>query len=73
VSYRIGGMVAPALREREALLGVLEDWTAALRTGSTPMTDGQAGLRVLRVLEAAETSLREGSAPVPVPSLAVTA
>jgi predicted dehydrogenase len=73
VSYRIGSMVAPALREREALLGVLEDWTAAIRTGSRPMTDGHAGLRVLSVLEAAETSLREGSAPVPVQPPAVTA
>jgi predicted dehydrogenase len=66
-------MTAPALREREALLGVLEDWTAAIRTGSKPMTDGHAGLRVLRVLEAAETSLREGSAAVALPSLAVAA
>ena len=73
VSYRIGSMVAPALREREALLGVLEDWTAAIRTGSTPMTDGHAGLRVLRVLEAAELSLEEGGAPVPLQSRAVTA
>jgi predicted dehydrogenase len=72
VSYRIGSMVAPALREREALLGVLEDWHAAIRTGSTPLTDGHAGLRVLRVLEAAETSLHEGSAPIPLRSLAVT-
>jgi predicted dehydrogenase len=65
VSYRIGSMVAPALREREALLGVLEDWAWAIRTGGRPMTDGHAGLRVLRVLEAAEASLRNGSAPVP--------
>jgi predicted dehydrogenase len=65
VSYRIGNMVAPALREREALLGVIEDWTGAIRTGRTPMTDGRAGLRVLRVLEAAQASLEHGSAPVP--------
>jgi predicted dehydrogenase len=69
VSYRIGSMVAPALREREALLGVLEDWTGAIRTGRAPMTDGHAGLRVLRVLEAARASLCDGSAPVPLRSL----
>jgi predicted dehydrogenase len=66
VSYRIGSMVVPALREREALLGVLEDWTDAIRTDRAPMTDGHAGLRVLRVLEAAQVSLERGAAPVPV-------
>jgi predicted dehydrogenase len=71
VSYRIGSMVAPALREREALLGVLEDWTGAIRTGRPPMTDGHAGLRVLRVLEAARASLCDGSAPVPLRALVV--
>lgn len=69
VSYRIGSMVAPALREREALLGVLEDWAGAIRTGRPPMTDGHAGLRVLRVLEAARASLSDGSTPVSLPTL----
>jgi predicted dehydrogenase len=69
VSYRIGSMVAPALREREALLGVLEDWAGAIRTGRAPMTDGHAGLRVLRVLEAARASLSDGSAPVALSTL----
>ena len=64
VSYRIGSMTAPALREREALSGVLQDWTAAITTGRAPMTDGYAGLRVLRILEATEASLRTGGAPV---------
>jgi predicted dehydrogenase len=68
VSYRIGSMVAPALREREALLGVLEDWAGAIRTGRAPMTDGHAGLRVLRVLEAAQASLGNRSTPVPLRS-----
>ena len=64
VSYRIGSMTAPALREREALSGVLQDWTAAITTGRAPMTDGYAGLRVLRILEATEASLCTGGAPV---------
>jgi predicted dehydrogenase len=65
VSYRIGSMVAPALRERESLLGVLEDWAGAIRTGRPPMTDGHAGLRVLRVLQAAQMSLGNSSTPIP--------
>jgi len=71
VSYRIGSMVAPALREREALSGVLEDWASAIRTGRRPMTDGFAGLRVLRVLEAAQASLQSGGGPVPLGELVV--
>jgi predicted dehydrogenase len=70
VSYRIGSMVAPALREREALLGVLADWTGAIRTGRAPLTDGHAGLRVLRVLEAAQASLAGNASPVPLASMA---
>ena len=69
MSYRIGSMVAPALREREALSAVLEDWTNAVRTGCPPMTDGHAGLRVLRVLEAADLSLQNGGVPVPLQTL----
>ena len=42
--------------------GCCEDWAGAIRTGRAPMTDGHAGLRVLRVLEAAQASLREGAA-----------
>jgi predicted dehydrogenase len=68
ISYRIGCMTAPALREREALSEVLRDWTGAIRTGSAPMTDGHAGLRVLRILEAAEASLLEGGRPMPLRS-----
>ena len=69
VSYRIGSMVAPPLREREALRGVLEDWAGAIRTRRRPMTDGLAGLRVLRVLEAAQASLAHGGGPVPLRAL----
>ncbi len=64
VSYRIGNMVAPALEETEALRSVLKDWAGAIRDERAPETDGPAGLRVLRVLEAADASLRAGSRPV---------
>lgn len=73
VSYRIGSMVAPALREREALSGVLQDWAGAIRTGRAPLTDGYAGLRVLRLLEAAQASLRNGSRPMPLQALPLVA
>jgi predicted dehydrogenase len=73
VSYRIGSMVAPALREAEALSGVLQDWAGAVRTGRAPMTDGYAGLRVLAVLEATKASLDHGGTPMPLRSLPLVA
>ena len=65
VSYRSGDMVAPALREREALQGVMEELADCIRTGRASRTDGQAGLRVLDVLEAASRSLEFHGAVVP--------
>ena len=40
------------------------EFAAAIRGGRAPVTDGAAGLRVLSVLEAAQTSLRARGALV---------
>ncbi|MEY9887624.1 putative dehydrogenase [Catenulispora sp. MAP12-49] len=66
VSYRTGDMVAPALNEREALAVAVEEFARAVRTGTPAATDGRAGLRVLRILEAASRSLAENGALVAV-------
>jgi predicted dehydrogenase len=58
VSYRTGDMVAPALREQEALRSMLAEYAASIIEGRAPATDGWAGLRVMRVLAAAAKSLR---------------
>ena len=67
ISYRSGDMVAPALGEREALGMMVEEFGRAIRTGTTPLTDGRAGLRVLGVLEAATRSLAEGGTTIALP------
>jgi UDP-2-acetamido-3-amino-2,3-dideoxy-glucuronate N-acetyltransferase len=36
-----------------------------IETGRRPLTDGESGLQVLRVLEAAEHSLSQNGTPVP--------
>ncbi len=69
VQYRSGDMIAPALQEREALRGVVEEFAAAIRTGRSPLTDGHAGLRVLDILEAASRSLEFRGAVVPLRGL----
>ncbi len=65
VSYRIGDMVAPALPEVEGLAGVVRELAAAIREGRPALTDGESGLRVLKVLEAVPHSLAAGGAVVP--------
>ena len=69
VSYRIGNMVAPALPEQEALQGVVAEFRSSIIEGRRPLTDGQAGLRVLRILEAASKSLRSGGSTIPLGQL----
>ncbi|SOD70313.1 predicted dehydrogenase [Jatrophihabitans sp. GAS493] len=72
VSYRLGDMHAPTLPEREALAIMAGEFAAAINEKRAPRTDGRAGLRVLEVLEAADRSLAEGGALVPVESTVLT-
>lgn len=65
ISYRLGDTWSPALPEREALGGVVSEFAAAVREGRPARTDGEAGLRVLSVLDAAQRSLGAGGAPAP--------
>ncbi|GAA2106808.1 Gfo/Idh/MocA family oxidoreductase [Microlunatus panaciterrae] len=64
VSYRMGDMIAPALTEKEALSSMAAEFAAAINEDRAPRTDGDAGLRVLSVLEACTTSLVAHGAPV---------
>ncbi|GAA5081939.1 putative dehydrogenase [Thermocatellispora tengchongensis] len=57
ISYRTGDVVVPALPEREALRGVMSEFAAAIKEGRAPLTDGESGLRVLALLEAAGQSI----------------
>jgi predicted dehydrogenase len=66
ISYRLGDTWAPALPEREALGQMVAEFAAAIREQRPPQTDGAAGLRVLSVLEAGDTSRRARGALVEV-------
>lgn len=58
VSYRSGDMWAPRLDATEALQTEALHFIDCLENGTLPETDGQAGLRLVRTVEAAEKSLR---------------
>jgi predicted dehydrogenase len=57
VSYRSGDMWSPQLEQAEALRLELEYFVECASTGQHPFNDGCAGLRVVRMLEAASESL----------------
>jgi predicted dehydrogenase len=59
VSYRSGDMWAPQLEEPEALRVELDYFADCITNSKTPFNDGLAGLRVVRMLEAAEASIRK--------------
>jgi predicted dehydrogenase len=64
-SYRAGDIHAPHIATTEALQLEVRDFIDAIRSGRRPLSDGVAGLRVVRVLEAAMHSLRQNGARVP--------
>ena len=59
VSYRSGDMWAPKVEELEALQLETRYFLDCVKGGTNPFNDGQAGLRVVRILEAAEQSLKQ--------------
>jgi predicted dehydrogenase len=59
VGYRTGDMHAPQLDITEALGRELREFVQCVETGTRPQADGNAGLRVVRILEAASQSLAQ--------------
>jgi predicted dehydrogenase len=57
VNYRTGDMWAPQIEQVEALHRELAYFVNCIRNDETPMNDGKAGLRVVKMLEAASNSL----------------
>jgi len=64
-SYRAGDIHAPRIATTEALQIEVRDFIDAIRRGRRPLSDGHAGVRVVRVLDAGMRSLRENGSRVP--------
>lgn len=73
VGYRTGDMTAPQLDMSEALGLELREFITCVERGTSPIADGRAGLRVVRVLEAATQSLRARGQVVELADESVTA
>ena len=59
VHYRSGDMWAPQIEQIEALTRELAYFVACIAKDEAPVNDGEAGLRVVRMLEAANQSIRK--------------
>lgn len=64
VQYRIGDMYAPAFDNPEALAIEVEHFADCIRNSKTPITDGIAGLEVVKMLVASKESLKLRGTPV---------
>lgn len=60
VSYRTGDVWVPKLDQTEALHHICQEFLDAIASRRKPLTDGHAGLRVVRLLEAAQESIKKG-------------
>lgn len=66
LAYRYGDIHIPRIEEPEPLRLECAHFVDCIRSGATPKTDGLNGLRVVSILEAAETSLRDGGRLIPI-------
>ena len=64
VQYRVGDMWAPKLDDREALSLEIEHFVDCLTKDVAPLTGGREGLQVVKILAAAEQSLKNKGMPV---------
>lgn len=61
---RVGDLIVPTIQFGEPLQSECRHFVDCITTGQQPLTDGPNGMRVVKVLEAAERSLREGGMSV---------
>jgi predicted dehydrogenase len=63
-SYHYGDVSIPYIKQEEPLKTECQHFLESIRNGTTPLTCGQKGLQLVRILEASSESLRRGGAPV---------
>ena len=66
LTVRSGDILIPRISLQEPLRLECQHFVDCVRERKTPLTDGADGLRVVRVLAAAQASLEQGGAPVAV-------
>ncbi len=68
-SYHYGDSYIPYLKQEEPLKVECQHFLECIEKGVKPLTDGEAGLRLVKILEASSKSLKNGGAAVSFASL----
>lgn len=68
-SYHYGDMYVPYIKQDEPLKLECQHFLECVRDGRTPITSGQLGLKVVRILEASTVSLRQQGVAVSLDSV----
>jgi len=66
VDYRMGDIFAPKVSIREALQVLVEDFGSSITGMLKPVSDGRSALEVVKILTAADESMRSGGTAVTV-------
>ncbi|MCB9234391.1 MAG: Gfo/Idh/MocA family oxidoreductase [Bacteroidia bacterium] len=64
IDYRHGDVYIPKVHMREALAGMVDDFYQSIKSDKEPRSDYHSGLEVVRILEAAELSIKENGREV---------
>jgi len=63
-SYHYGDMYVPYVKQEEPLKVECQHFIECIRSGAAPLTNGDRGLELVRILEAASQSIKNSGAPV---------
>ena len=66
LTLRFGDITIPRINMSEPLRTECEHFLTSIREGKAPRSDGRDGLRVVRVLDAAQKSLKNAGTPYPI-------
>ncbi len=63
-AYHYGDVYAPYIKQEEPLRTECQHFLDCIRQGTTPLSSGQQGLELVRILEASSISLKHNGSPV---------
>src|SRR5207302_733141 len=62
--YRVGDVYSPRVTQKEALAALVAEFGAAINQGTPVVSDGAFGADIVKILEAAQSSVKAGGQEV---------